>query len=102
MTRLRHIVAWLRRIPRARLWLAVQQLATLVLVVAVCVLAYYAFRTHEALCTLRHDLEQRHEAGVAFLETHPNGIQGISRSDLQRSLSAQESTLDSLSGLDCD
>ena len=54
-----------------------------------------------ALCTFVADIQRRHDDGVKFLEDHPEGIPGISAADIQRSLDAQQSTLDSLSGLDC-
>lgn len=54
-----------------------------------------------ALCSLRHDLELRHDAGVQFLEDNPNGIPGISAAQIRQSLDNQESTLRALSGLSC-
>jgi hypothetical protein len=57
--------------------------------------------TVTALCTFTHDLEQRYDNGVEFLEKHPDGIPGISAADIERSLHNQKETLDSLSGLPC-
>ncbi len=86
---------------RYRFWAGIQLVATLALLVAVVVLTFYAFRTHDALCTLKGDLQRRHDAGVQYLVDHPEGIAGISAADLQRSLTAQQSTLDSLHSLSC-
>jgi len=60
-----------------------------------------AKETHAALCTFKHDLEQRYMDGAAFLERHPEGISGISAADIQRSLANQKATLASLRALDC-
>lgn len=56
---------------------------------------------HEALCELRADLERRAESLVAFIEEHPQGVLGISRTDLERSLSSQHQTIASLADLEC-
>lgn len=60
-----------------------------------------ANNNRETLCTLRGDLQTRRESGVKFLAEHPNGIPGISREDLERSLRSQAATLNSLSDLEC-
>lgn len=46
-----------------------------------------------ALCALQDDLERRVLAGQQFIEEHPNGIPGISRTDLERSIQNQQMTL---------
>lgn len=56
---------------------------------------------HEALCELRADLERRADSLVSFIEAHPQGIPGISRTELERSLSNQRQTLQSLVDLSC-
>ena len=56
---------------------------------------------NRSLCTFVADLQRRHDDGVQFLEDNPEGIPGLSATDIQRSLDAQQSTLDALSGLDC-
>jgi hypothetical protein len=56
---------------------------------------------------LKRDLSTRHNQGVDYLRTHPDGITGrggeilISSAQLQQSLNSQQSTLDSLDVLDC-
>ncbi len=60
-----------------------------------------ALETHSALCAFKHDLLRRHDDGAVFLIKHPDGIPGISRADIERSLSNQQATLDSLAALDC-
>ena len=60
-----------------------------------------AIQTHDTLCTFKRDLEVRYETGLQFLQEHPNGIPGISAADIQRSLTNQLSSLDSLSELEC-
>lgn len=57
--------------------------------------------SHRALCAFRSDLDTRIKAGKDFLKAHPNGIPGISRADIERSLQGQESTLDTLHFLRC-
>lgn len=57
---------------------------------------------HEALCELRSDLERRADSLIAFIEAHPQGIPGITRIVLERSLSNQRQTIASLSDLECE
>jgi len=60
-----------------------------------------ALETHTALCTFVADLQTRHDVGQEFLKKHPQGIEGISRADIRRSLEAQRATLRALSVLRC-
>lgn len=60
-----------------------------------------ATRTNMALCTFRDDLQQRIDSSKKFLRDHPNGIQGITPEDIQRSIEGQQRTIDSLSILNC-
>ena len=60
-----------------------------------------ATQTHTALCALNDDIERRVTVSLEFLEKHPQGIQGISREDIKRSLDSQRSTLRALEVLDC-
>jgi hypothetical protein len=60
-----------------------------------------AFETHSALCTLVDDIERRVENAQRFLRRHPQGIEGISRLDIQRSIDAQKDTLYALRDLNC-
>ncbi len=58
-------------------------------------------KTATALCTFRQDIVRRHDDTVDFLLKHPDGIEGISAADLQRSIHAQEATIKALEGLPC-
>lgn len=49
-----------------------------------------------ALCAFQDDLQRRVLLGQEFLERHPDGIPGLARSDLERSLSNQQQTLAAL------
>lgn len=60
-----------------------------------------AKQTHAALCTLSQDLQQRVDDSRRFLKHHPHGIPGISRADIQRSITAQQSTIKALAIADC-
>lgn len=57
--------------------------------------------THEAICALTADLEDRTESTRNFLEQHPHGIYGIPASTLRESLHNQERTIDALSVVSC-
>jgi hypothetical protein len=56
--------------------------------------------TH-ALCAYRNDLRTRYESGVQYLLTHPNGIAGVSRVEIQQSLTNEQHALNALSSLKC-
>lgn len=62
-------------------------------------------RSERALCSFKDDLRQRRDAGQAYLADLKSGkrvpIPGITQADIQRSIDAQTSTLNSLSGLGC-
>lgn len=64
-----------------------------------------ASSTHDALCTFKHDLEVRVAASQKFLDDIHHGlrqpIQGVSDTDLRRSIASQRATLASLSTLKC-
>jgi hypothetical protein len=57
--------------------------------------------TNRALCNFYFDLDRRKQGTQDFINAHPNGIPGISRADLDRSLASQQATLVSLSELKC-
>lgn len=58
--------------------------------------------THEAICALVADLEERTESTRVFLAAHPHGFPGFaSASQLRESLMNQERTLDALSVISC-
>lgn len=79
-------------------WL--QLWALVLLALSVALLALLALQSHSALCTFKDDLETRRDTTRAFIESHHEGIPGISRADLDRSLAGQEATLRSLGSLD--
>jgi hypothetical protein len=60
-----------------------------------------ATETHESLCALKLDLSVRYTSGREFLRDNPDGIPGISATQIQQSLANQKSTLDALAPLDC-
>lgn len=64
-----------------------------------------ASETHDALCSFKLDLKRRYSNGQGYVADVREGrrpiIQGITLADLERSLSNQRSTLDSLKPLDC-
>jgi hypothetical protein len=60
-----------------------------------------AVETHAALCAFKLGLQDRVASAEEFLIENPEGIPGISRQDIQRSIDAQKSTLLSLDELDC-
>lgn len=58
--------------------------------------------THEAVCALVADLEDRTDGTKTFLAAHPQGIPGLaSGSQLRESLHNQERTLAALSVITC-
>lgn len=58
--------------------------------------------THEAICALVSDLEQRTDSTRNFLGTHPHGYPGLAtRSQVRESLQNQERTLEALSVISC-
>lgn len=64
-----------------------------------------AITTHDSLCALKEDIQRRHDAGVKYLADHPNQdpiLGDVPRATIEKSVSDQQHTLDSLSGLDCD
>jgi len=61
-----------------------------------------AVQTHDSLCALKLDIQHRHDSTQEYLKHHKGHlILGITRETFEKSLRDQESTLDSLSVLDC-
>lgn len=58
-------------------------------------------RNTSALCTLRHDAEERVHSGQVFLEQNPHGIPGVPRETLQASIKNSQSTVKALESLNC-
>lgn len=79
--------------------------ATAVLYVVLIGLGYYIYAVSnentDALCALRSDAEARIEQSQQFLNTHPNGVAGISAEQLKRSLNNSKRTYEALKDLDC-
>lgn len=58
--------------------------------------------THEAVCALVGDLEERTKSTQAFLLAHPDGIPGLATgAQLRESLHNQQRTLAALSVISC-
>ena len=53
------------------------------------------------LCALRADIQRRYDSGVEFLRENPDGIPGLSRETLLRSLDGQRATLKALDIIEC-
>ena len=60
-----------------------------------------AVETNFALCALKADIQRRYDNGVDFLERNPQGIPGLSATEIGRSLESQRSTLEALESLEC-
>lgn len=79
--------------------------ATVALAVAQALVAGYNYRNatqaHNALCTLRGDLQRRVDTTRNYLDTHPHGFAGVSQQAISQSLRNQQRTIDSLEGLNC-
>jgi hypothetical protein len=58
-------------------------------------------QAHDAICALKGDLVRRIEASQDFLAKHPNGIDGISATDISINIANQQLTLDALSPVRC-
>jgi hypothetical protein len=83
---------------------------SLILLLAVGGIGFYVLtyktaegsETHEAICALVADLEERTEGTKVFLTQHPTGVPGLaSGAQLRESLANQERTLGALSVITC-
>lgn len=54
-----------------------------------------------ALCTLRHNLERRGQQGNDFLREHPNGLDGITRAVIVKSIRDTRASVRALNNLKC-
>ena len=94
-----HTAKELRKILRIQTWCIV------ILSVVLMGVAGYAFlqgrKNTRALCAIRANAEDREQQTQQFLFDHPNGIPGISVSDLNRSIQAYRATVRSLDDVDC-
>lgn len=57
--------------------------------------------THEAVCALKHDLEDRVGLSERFLLQHPRGAPGIPAVTIRESVRNQQRTISALSVIDC-
>jgi hypothetical protein len=60
-----------------------------------------AVENHRVLCGIKADYKRRLAQTREFVQEHPDGIDGISRSDLDRSVANLQATVDSYKALDC-
>ena len=60
-----------------------------------------AEEAHHAICALRHEREQAIIDAKKFLSEHPQGIPGITRADIERSIGTQEQTVRAFRFADC-
>lgn len=73
-----------------------------VALVVILVVGASEYRTHQALCSFRDDLEQRVVQTQDYLATHPaQTLFGVPRKTLLLNVANQERTLRSLDGLYC-
>jgi hypothetical protein len=83
---------------------------SLALLLAVAGISFYVLthktnegtETHEAVCALVSDLEERTQSTRVFLASHPHGVPGLATgSQVRESLRNQERTLDALGVISC-
>lgn len=90
---------------KVRFWGAVTTTLLVVVLVATLWLGYYALITNATLCDFKRDLQARRDSSAAFLASVESGARqvpiGFTIQDLRMSLAARESTLRSLSDLQC-
>jgi len=60
-----------------------------------------ADNAHKAICALRADRIHGIEEGKEFLKKHPQGIPGITRADIERSITQQQETVRAFRFADC-
>jgi len=60
-----------------------------------------ADQAHDAICALRAERIRGVHSTTAFLKEHPQGIPGISRADLVRSIETQKQTVRAFRFADC-
>jgi len=83
-------------------------IATLILYVALAILAGFSYHTsrqnQEAVCNLRGDLQHRIQGSETFLADHPDAVQklGFTVAQVQKEIDNQRRTLRALSAVSCD
>ena len=60
-----------------------------------------ADQAHQAICALREERVDGIKSAQRFLHKHPQGIPGISRADIQRSIETQKQTVRAFRFADC-
>ncbi len=70
-------------------------------IAAIAKLAEDGKQAHDSICTLKGDFKRRVRESNTFLKKHPNGIDGISATDIQRSISGTRRTIKALSKVQC-
>jgi hypothetical protein len=82
-----------------------QRNSQVVLYLVLTVVVGYIFittqRTHDALCTLRADLQTRVSQSELFLADHPQGAFGFTPTQIRQQIQNQQNTIDSLEPLHC-
>lgn len=73
----------------------------LVAVFAIIRTYHVASETHRSACALKVDVSQRIDSAQDFLKRHPQGIDGVSRGDIQLTIANEQRTLHSFRFLDC-
>jgi hypothetical protein len=74
---------------------------TVILYVAVGIMALFGVKSYASLCTIKSDYQERVKQSQVFLKEHPNGIPGIDKGSILVSLANQKRTAKSLDGLWC-
>lgn len=93
----------LRRRLKRLLWATIILYGVVIIVSAVgwWITHQQTNQTHNALCTFKDDLQKRIDGTQAFLVRYPNGLDGLSKADLVKSIRDQKSTIESLDSLNC-
>lgn len=96
------VVGWQARVDsRYRIVVALSTVAV-VLALGTAGLAWSSARgNQDALCALRHDLQDRVAVSERFLAEHPEGALGLSAKTIRTSLDGQRRTIRALSELSC-
>ncbi len=89
-------------------WWYRDHLSELVVLLAVVLVVGGVFKiyqtadnVHHSLCTLRQERIQGIVDAKKFLDRHPQGIPGISRADIMRSIETQKQTVRAFRFADC-
>lgn len=90
---------------KVRFWGGITTTLLVIVLVSTIWLGYYALITNQTLCEFKRDLQARRDSSAAYLHSIETGARqlpdGFEIADLRMSLAARESTLRSLSDLQC-